>query len=147
MRKPTILAVLVLAVLAACSTTYHTVKLVNRTDRAIEEVYLFPTGATNHGSSRATLAPNASVDVRVAAGNVDVLAVSAKVRVDEKTRETRTATQTFELRGPLELVFHDSNKPPPGLARSGTLGVAFRVEAEAPATTEDAPAPDDTPAP
>jgi hypothetical protein len=85
--------------LAACSPTYHTIKLVNRTDRPIEKIYIFPTGATDHGTSRGSLAPDASVEVKVAAGNVDVLAVSAKVRVNTKESETRTASQTVELEG------------------------------------------------
>src|SRR5689334_11556040 len=117
--------------LAACgSTAHHTLTLVNRTERAIEQVYIFPTGSADHGASRATLAPNATAKVDVSAGNVDVLAVSAKVQVDEHTRERRTATQTLEVRGPLEVVFHDSNQTPPGLGRAGTIGVVFRVEPE-----------------
>jgi hypothetical protein len=129
--------------LAACSPTYHTIKLVNRTDRPIEEIYIYPTGATNHGKSRASLAPDTSTEVKVPSGNVDVLAVSAKVRVNDTESETRTASQTVELKGPRELVFHDSNKPPPGLDRPGTLGVMFRVDPEPPQPEESAePAPE-----
>jgi hypothetical protein len=129
--------------LAACSPTYHTIKLVNRTDRPIEKIYIFPTGATDHGASRASLAPDASTEVKVPSGNVDVLAVSAKVRVNATESETRTASQTVELKGPRELVFHDSNKPPPGLDRPGTLGVTFRVNPEPPAEPEEPePAPE-----
>jgi len=114
--------------LGACgSASYHTVTLVNLSPRAIEEVYIFPTGGADHGASRATLAPNATAAVQVKAGNVDVLAVSAKERVDDTQTETKTATQTLELRGPLELVFHDSNQHPPELARKGTVGIAFRA--------------------
>ncbi|MBA3538335.1 MAG: hypothetical protein H0T79_01790 [Deltaproteobacteria bacterium] len=127
---------------AACSPTYQTVRLVNRTDRAIEQIYIYPTGSANHGASRGSLAPNASTAVNVQPGNVDVLAVSAKVRVDETSSETRTATQTIELKGPLELVFHDSNQPPPaGLARPGTVGVTFRISAPSPAPAQEPDAP------
>ncbi len=125
---------------AACAPTYHTIKLVNRTDRAIDHIYIFPSGSADHGASRAALAPNATTEVKVAAGNVDVVAVSAKVRVDAKSSETRTATQTLQLAGPLELVFHDSNQVPPGLDRPATLGVTFRVT-EDPARDDGAPGP------
>lgn len=131
------IAVIALA-LAACGPTYQTVQLVNRTDRKIEQIFIFPSGSANHGASRGSLAPNASTAVKVASGNVDVLAVSAKVRVDDKTNETRTATQTLELKGPLELVFHDSTQKPPDLRRPGTLGVTFRIDAP-PAPPPDKP--------
>jgi hypothetical protein len=105
----------------------HSVQLVNKTPRTIAQIFIFPTGSTNHGASRATLAPNGSTTVKVKAGNVDVLAVSEKIRVDETQTETRTATQTLELKGPLELVFHDSDQTPSGLDRPGTLGLTFRT--------------------
>jgi hypothetical protein len=129
-----------LIALAACSATYHPIKLVNRTDRAIEAIYIFPTGAADHGASRGALAPDAATTVRVKAGNVDVLAVSAKVKIDDRVDETRTATQTIELVRPLELVFHDSSKVPPGIDRPGTIGVAFRVPATPKPVEEPAPA-------
>jgi len=114
--------------LAACGApALHQVQLVNKTPRTIAEIYIFPTGSTNHGASRGSLAPNASSTVKVRAGNVDVLAVSEKIRVDDTQTETRTATQTIELKGPLELVFHDSDQTPPGLERRGTLGLTFRT--------------------
>ena len=116
------------AALAACSAPLHTVTLVNKTDRVIEEVYVYPAGASNHGTSRGQLAPNATVDYKVRAGNVDVLAVSAKVQIDDKTRERRTASQTLQLKGPVQLVFHDSDKTPPGLNAPNVFGVSFRVE-------------------
>jgi hypothetical protein len=119
--------VVCLVAVAACSSTYHTVKLVNRTDRAIEAIYIYPTGSQDQGASRGSLAPNATTSVNVKAGNVDVHAVSAKIRIDDRVNETRTATQTLELKKPLELVFHDSTQTPPGLDRPGTIGVTFRV--------------------
>ncbi len=120
---------LLLAVtVAACGgAPLHRVQLVNKSPRTIAEIYIFPTGAANHGASRGSLAPNASTSVQIKAGNVDVLAVSEKIRVDDTQTETRTATQTLELKGPLELVFHDSDAPPPGLDRPGTLGLTFRT--------------------
>ena len=128
MSRVVVTRLLLVLGLAACgSASYHTVTLVNRTPRAIEEVYIFPAGGADHGPSRARLLPDATAAVKVKAGNVDVLAVSAKERIDDTQTETKTATQTLELRGPLELVFHDSNQHPPELARKGTVGVAFRA--------------------
>ena len=46
-----------------------------------------------------------------------------------KRVETRNATQTLELKGPLELVFHDSDQTPPGVQNAGTIGVVFRTPA------------------
>ena len=68
---PEMLRVLVL-LLVGCSPTLHTIKLVNKTDRAIESIYIYPTGSANQGSSRGTLAPNATTEVKQAAGNVDI---------------------------------------------------------------------------
>ena len=128
------LVLLALIAVAACGgPALHQVQLVNKTPRTIAEIYVFPTGAANHGASRGSLAPNASSTVKIRAGNVDVLAISEKVRVDDTQTETRTATQTLELTGPLELVFHDSDQAPPGVERAGTIGVVFRTpEAGAP---------------
>jgi hypothetical protein len=127
--------------LAACSASYQPVKLVNRSPRVIEEIYVFPSGAANHGASRAKLLPGGSATVSVKSGNVDVLAVAAKERIDDTQSETKTATQTLELRGPLELVFHDSDQTPPDLTRKGTVGLTFRASTPPPAP----PPPDDTP--
>ena len=122
------LVILGFACLAACGgAPLHQVQLVNKTPRTIAEIFIFPTGAANHGPSRGSLAPNASSTVKVRAGNVDVLAVSEKIRVDDTQTETRTATQTLELKGPLELVFYDSDQTPPGVQGAGTIGVVFRT--------------------
>lgn len=110
--------------------SYQQVQLVNKTPRPITEVYIFPTGSANHGASRGTLAPEATLAVKVKSGNVDVLAISAKVRVDATQTETRTATQTLELKKPISLVFHDSTQTPPGLDQPGTIGVVFQVTPE-----------------
>ncbi len=122
--------VLVLCVVAACGASYQQVQLVNRTSRPIASVFIFPTGSANHGASRGTLAPDATLSVKVRSGNVDVLAVSAKIKVNEQQSETRTATQTLELKKPVSLVFHDSNHTPPGLDEPGTIGVVFQVTPE-----------------
>ena len=121
------------ALVSGCSPALHSIKLVNRTDRAIESIHVYPTGSATHGSSRGTLAPNASTEIRQAAGNVDITAVSAKVKIDDTTNERRTATGTVELKGPVEVILYDSNKPaPPELRRPGTFGVTFRVDEPAP---------------
>lgn len=128
MNRLVIPAILALASVAACGApALHQVQLVNKTPRTIAEIYIFPTGAANHGASRGSLAPNASSTVKIRAGNVDVLAVSEKIRIDDAQTETRTATQTLELKGPLELVFHDSDQTPAGVQRAGTIGVVFRT--------------------
>ncbi len=138
---PVVSLVLALGGLAACGATYHQVQLVNKTSRPITSVYIFPTGSADHGASRGALAPDASLVVKVKAGNVDVLAVSEKIKVSETQTETRTATQTLELKKPVSLVFHDSTQTPPGLDRPDTIGVAFQVTPEPPPP----PAPADTP--
>lgn len=131
MNRHEILAIFGFSVmLTACGApALHQVQLVNKTPRTIAEIYIFPTGAANHGASRGSLAPNASSTLKVRAGNVDVLAVSEKIRLDDAQTETRTATQTLELKGPLELVFHDSDQTPAGVQRAGTIGVVFRTPA------------------
>jgi hypothetical protein len=114
---------------------------VNKTGRPITEVFIFATGSANHGASRGALAPDATMSVKVKAGNVDVLAVSEKLKVNDTQTETRTATQTLELKAPVSLVFHDSNQTPPGLDQPGTIGVVFQVtpEPEAPTPPPETP--------
>ncbi len=117
---------LALALLVACSpASYQTVKMTNRSPRAIEAIYVYPVGATNQGSSRGTLAPGAALDVKVKEGNVEVRAVSAEETLESGQRENKQATQTLELRAPTELIFHDSTQAI--TQRPGTVGVAFRV--------------------
>ena len=117
-----------IALLIACGgTQVHTVTLVNKTDRVIEEVFIYPTGSQQQGASRARLEPDGSTQVPIAAGNIDVRAVSAKIQIDATTRDRPTATLTVQLRGPMQLVFHDSTQQPPGLDNPDTLGVVFRA--------------------
>ena len=133
-----------LAFAAGCGgAAMHEVSLINKSPRPITEVYVYPTGSSNHGASKGTLAPEGTMKLKVKAGNVDVLAVSAKVKIDDRQSETRTASQTLELKAPVSLVFHDSNQTPPGLDKQGTIGVSFQVtpEAEPPAQPEEAGAP------
>jgi hypothetical protein len=132
-----ILSIVVALTCVACAPTVHRVQLVNKTNRVIEEIYIFPAGATDHGTSRARLAPAASAEVTIKAGNVEVQAISEKVRVDATTSETRRASQVIELKGPLELVFHDSDQVPPGLDRPNTRAITFRI------TPAPEPAPDE----
>lgn len=120
------LRLLALSVLVACSSAaYQPVKLVNRTPRAIESIYVYPVGSANQGASRGALAPGASLDVKVKEGNVEVRAVAAEEQLDGGVRERKEATQVLELKAPTELVFHDSTQ---AIAeRPGTIGVVFRV--------------------
>lgn len=122
------------ALVAACGGTSYQVTLVNKTSRPITEVFIFATGSANHGVSRGALAPDATLTVKVKAGNVDVLAISEKIKVNDTQTETRTATQTLELKRATSLVFHDSTQTPPGLDQPGTIGVVFQVSPEPPET-------------
>ncbi len=102
-------------------------QLVNRTDRQIEAVYVYPTGAADHGASRGALAPAGSAQVKVKAGRTSVLALSAKLKLDEHTRDQPSASQDLELTGPVEVIFYDAGDKPPGLERPGVFGVAFQI--------------------
>jgi hypothetical protein len=135
----TLLVLLGLALAGACGPTMQTVHIVNGTDRTITEFYVYPAGAAERGASKGKLAPGARTSLKVAEGNVDVLAVSERVQLDETSTEMRTASQTIELTGPLELVFHDSNKRPPGLGAPNTRGIAFRVDTPVPPPTPPEP--------
>ena len=139
----------ILALLVACGGAHmQTVQLLNKTDRQINELYVYPAGSTNHGSSRGQLAPNGSTQVSVKQGNIEVLAVSAKLQVDEHTRDQPTASGSLELTGPAQVVFYDADSQPPGLDRPGVFGIAFIIPAsKKPAgdPSEAAPAPSPSP--
>jgi len=122
--------------LAACAAPMQTLHVTNRSNRTIEQLYVFPTGSTDRGASRGTLAPNASTDVRVRQGNVEVYAVSAKLQVDEHTRDRPSASQDLEIKGPAEVVFYDLGQAPPGLERPGVFGIAFTLPKPKPAEPE-----------
>ena len=130
-------ALLIAFALAGCGgAAMHEVSLINKSPRPITEVYVYPTGASEHGATKGTIAPEAKMVLKVKAGNVDIMAVSQRVKVDDKQSEVRTASQTLELKSATTLVFHDSTQTVPGLDKPGTIGVEFQVPPE-----PDAPAP------
>lgn len=147
--------VLGLGLLACGSTPKHTVTLVNKSPRPIAELYVYPPGAANPGASRGRLEPNARTSVSVAEGAIEVRAVTIKERLDDVTSESKEASQVLQVKGPLEVVFHDATQNPPELARKDAVGVTFRVlpkpaAAEAPSdepADEPSEAPADEPAP
>jgi hypothetical protein len=138
-----------LAFLASCggkTGNYQTdyagpiaIQLVNQTSRPIEQVYLYPRGATSRGTSWATIAPGASTTVKLKEGLYELAAVSAKRRIDNRWVETPQSTTMLELREdlastPRTIIFHDSGDTPAGVDRPGMLGIAFMISA--PTTTE-----------
>ena len=124
--------ILVLALTACGAAKMQTLSIVNKTDRPIEALYVYPTGAVDHGASRGKLAPNASTQIQVKSGHVDVLALSAKLQLDEHTRDQPTASQSLEVTGPLEVIFYDTTAKPAGLERPGVIGVSFIITKPAP---------------
>lgn len=121
-------ALLLVFACAACGApALQTVRIENHTTRAIEELYVYPAGAASPGKSRGTLAPGASTQVAVKPGDIEVLAKSAKVQVDETTRDRPEANQELEVHGPVEVVLYDAGSPPPGLNRPGVFGIEFVV--------------------
>lgn len=117
--------------LAACGgPALHNVQLVNKTPRTIAEIYLYPAGSANHGASRGSLAPNATMAVKVKGGNVEVLAISEKVKVNQTESETKQASSTIQLVRPVSLIFHDSDQAPPAFEDKSSIGVTFRVTRE-----------------
>ena len=123
-----------LVALAACGgAPLQTIQLVNQTNRPIEQIFVYPAGAGDHGASRGSLAPGASVEVKAKQGSVEVLAVSAKLKVDEHTRDQPSASGTLELVAPARVVFYDADSKPSGLNAPNVFGVAFVVPAAKPA--------------
>lgn len=116
--------VLTLGVVAACGAPMQSVRITNATDRPIEELYLYPLGAAAHGPSRGPLAPGASLTLEHAPGNLELYAVSARVQLEEHTRERRAASTALELAHALEVVLYDVGAKPAALAR-GAIGVVF----------------------
>jgi hypothetical protein len=139
------LAILALSLVAfalpACGggAQLQTVSLVNQTERTIKEFYVFPAGAKDKGPSRGSLAPNAGAKVQIAAGNVEVYAISETVKIDEHTRDTPTASQGLEVRGPLEVIFFDGANKPAAVNKPGVIGVSFIVSDKKPAVDEPDP--------
>ena len=116
---------LVLLLLVACSSATHAVRIVNVTPRAIAAVYVYPVGAKDPGASKGSLAPNATLDVRVKEGNVEVRAVAVEETLENGQRENKEATQVLELKAPAEVVFHDSTQKV--VEQPGKVYAAFRV--------------------
>jgi hypothetical protein len=110
------------------------IQLVNLTSRPIEQIYIFPRGNPNRGTSWTSLAPGANTTVKLKEGNFELVAVSAKRRIDAKFSETPEATTQLELREdlastPRKLIFHDDGQTPMGVDQPGTLGVTFMISA------------------
>jgi hypothetical protein len=117
--------------LVGCATHTQTIQIVNRTSRAIEQVYVYPVGGAK-GASRGALAPNGSVSVQVKPGNVEVYALSAKLQVDEHTRDQPSASQDLEIKGPVEVILYDAGDKPAEVDRPGVFGIAFTLPKPAP---------------
>lgn len=136
------------ALLGACGggAVMTTVKLTNGSPRPIEQLYVYPLGAADHGQSKGTLAPSASTTVQIKAGNIEVEAVSALIVVDAHTRDRRTASTAVELKGPTEVVFFDSDAKP--ALPAAAIGVPFeaRKGPNNPAPTPTSPQPPTDPA-
>jgi hypothetical protein len=141
--------VISLTLLTACGGASHQISIRNASSRPIEELYVYPTGSAR-GTSRGQLAPNASTAVKMKGGSVSVTAISAKIHIDEHTRDKPTAEQTVELTAPVELVFYDDGAAPPGIEKKGVIGVAFQIPKPAPKPDEPTTQPaegDPAPAP
>ena len=123
-----------LVTLGACAhaAPLQRVELVNRTTRTIDEIYVFPVGAANHGAPRGVLQPSATKELQIPAGNIEVDAVSGKIQVDH-TRDRPSASTNIELREPAKVIFYDDDQKPAGLDAPGTYGVKFHVPKAAPA--------------
>jgi len=130
-------------VLAACGgAPLQTIQIVNRSSRPIQELYVYPVGSANHGTSRGSVAPNGQTEVKVKQGNIEVMALSAKLQVDEHTRDQPSASGDVELRGPSQVIFYDEGAAPPGLDRPGVFGFAFVIpKAQQPADQGSAAPP------
>lgn len=136
---------LLLVLLVGCAGhAQQTVTLVNRTPRAIEEVYIYPQGAADHGKSRAALQPNGSATVQVPQGNVEILGVSAKFQLDAHTRDRPSANVDVELKAPAQIVFYDDGSQPAEVSRPGVFGVVFQMP-KSNAPPEHAPDPSPEP--
>lgn len=114
--------VLVLVGLGACGgAALQNVHIVNKTTRAIEKLTVCDSSCAEHGS----LAPNGSTQLQAHAGHVEFRALSAKLKVDEHTRDQPSASQVIELTGPIEVVFYDEGQKPAEVDQPGVFGIAF----------------------
>ena len=139
------LALLLLFAFGCGGAAMHTVSLTNSTERTIKELYVYPAGAKDKGASRGSLAPSAGTSVQMKAGAIEVYAVSETMKIDERTRDTPTASQGLELTSDLKVIFYDGDQPKPAAVdRPGVIGVSFIV---APKKQPDAPPSDPAPSP
>ncbi len=134
-------AAILFVLLAACGgAPMQTVQIRNASPRPITELYVYPAGSANHGTSRGTVAPNASTELKVKQGNIEVLAVSSKLQVDEHTRDQPSASGAIELKGPAQVIFYDEGQAPGGLDRPGVFGFSFVIPKGQPKPADDQPA-------
>ena len=120
------------------------IQLVNQTSRPIEKIFIYPRGETNRGTSWTTIAPGAATTVKLKEGMFELVAISAKRRIDNRWVETPESTTLLELREdlastPRKLIFHDDGSTPMGVDQPGTLGVTFMLTGAVPAKPEGAP--------
>lgn len=116
-------------------------ELVNQTSRDIEQIYIYPRGAANRGESWATIAPGASTTVKLKEGHYELVARSAKRRIDARWVETPESTTMLEMREdlpstPRRVIFHDADQSLPGLDQRGTLGVKFMLTGPQPEASD-----------
>ncbi|MGE0871124.1 MAG: hypothetical protein AB7P03_21345 [Kofleriaceae bacterium] len=136
-----------LAALVACAgPRVQTVQFVNKTPRTIEQFFVFPPGAAR-GASRGKLAPNGQTTLKLKDGVHEIYAVSARIVHDDNTRETPEASMTIELRGPLDIVFYDSNAVPSGIDGPNTRAIKFVMRPPSEPTDDSGPLPEPEPEP
>jgi len=130
------------------------IQLVNQTSRPIEKIFIYPRGETNRGTSWTTIAPGAATTVKLKEGMFELVAISAKRRIDNRWVETPESTTLLELREdlastPRKLIFHDDGQNPMGVDQPGTLGVTFMLTGAVPAKpeSEGEPKVEEAPAP
>jgi hypothetical protein len=116
---------LVFLLVIGCSSATHPIRIVNVTPRAIAAVYVYPVGAKEPGKSKGALAPNATLDVRMPEGNVEVRAVAVEETLENGQRENKEATQVLELKAATEVVFTDSTQQV--VEQPGKVYATFRV--------------------
>jgi hypothetical protein len=104
-----------------------TLTLVNETPRPIESIFIFPRGAQDRGSSWTQLAPGSTTTVKIREGQFELVAVSAKRRIDAKYSERPQATTSLELTADRRIIFHDVSQTPAGLSARDALGVTFML--------------------
>jgi hypothetical protein len=141
MLRLVLIATMLVAPVAACGgPAMHNVQLVNKSPHKVAEIYVYAPGAANHGASRGTLAPGASTNVKLKAGNHEILVVSEKIYLNDKVRDVYQASSTIQLVRPLLMIIHDADKTPPDLQNKDAIGITFQPRAM-PKEPEPAPAP------